>query len=284
MARKYQTVEQWIDECLADKDKEKSCSAFALMHMGVPQKEVHTWPLGGRTWTGKSLAPAVISKAESFSQDLPGIQGFQLLAFFGEPEPQAWHPFKVYDGEISRGNDINISETPDARGLAAQLMKHLENKEKLLVGFVQGVVGTWSTERVALHKELTDAYEVARNAIMQLSDKTFQQEMDRMKFERASQERLELMRHAPALINTLSGREVLPQEHADSALIDNIARNIKPEMIQQLISLGIVPQQLAGPLMARIAQVHQRDAAQKQEVKAATPLNSDPVKEVQGEN
>jgi hypothetical protein len=284
MARKYQTIEQWIDECLSDKDKDKPCNAFALIHMGVPQKEVHTWPLDGKTHTAKGLSAIVMAKAEGFAQDLPGIQNFTLQAFFGTPEPQAWHPIRVINGEISRGGDFEISETPDARGLNAQLMRHLEAKEKLLVGFVSGVASAWAQERVKLYEELTESYTLNRELILKIGEQHHLQEMEKLKFQRATAERLELMQHAPALVNVLTGREVLPSEHADAALLDNIARKVKPEMVQQLVTLGIVPEQLAGPLMARIASVHQRDAAQKKALAEAVPLNSDPVKEVQGDN
>jgi hypothetical protein len=285
MPRKRQTIEQWIAEALSDPDKEKPCTAISLVHMGgngISQKEIHTTALSGKTHEPKKLASLFQTKAENYAQDLGGIQTFNLLAFYGgEQEPQAFHPFKVIDGDISDGAMV-MSETPDPRGLQAQLMKHLETKEKLLVGFIQEIVVTTLRDRTKLQEEVNDAYAVMREMLLKTATEHHDHRMKELEYARQSEERGQLLRLAPALVNGLTGREIIPQSTADTAMIEEIARRVKPEMLQELVKFGILPAELLGPLAARFNEVRERDRQAKEEVKRIPASNSDPAKDAQG--
>src|SRR5580692_8440731 len=161
MGRKHVTLEQWIREAMTDEDKEQPCSAFSLMHMspnGNATKEVHSVQLAGKAWEAPKLAIFFQSKAEGYAQDLGGIHTFLLHAFYGEPEPRATHPFKIIDGELSSGGASQYTaESPDAKGLVQQLMRHLETTQRNHTMFMQEILIRSMQNQQQLQSDLNDS-------------------------------------------------------------------------------------------------------------------------------
>src|SRR5271166_6573273 len=164
--RKPQSLESWIQEALIDEDKDAKCSGLSLVYVkhNDSHQEIHSINLTKKTASAEELAEIFTRKAESFSQDMEGISNFILQAFYGKKDPEAWKPFKCINGEMrSNSMELSISETPDQKGVTHQLMKHLEQTNSLLVGFIQGVVMRQMEDRHILQKEVNDAYAVVRD-------------------------------------------------------------------------------------------------------------------------
>jgi hypothetical protein len=265
--RKYKTLRAWIDEALTDTEKDGTISGLALMYKKPEggSKEVHAVKLGGKTWDAEKLSDLFIGKAESYAQDLPGIQRFEILAFYkSRHEAEASHNFIVVDGEVSQGGaSRQIKESPDATGLTAQLMRHLEKKDERLTAIVE----TFATITLQVHQkmveeaqnlrtEVNDAYQIVRE--MTLREKTGEHEM-RMKelqMARDTKDRETLFRIMPALVNTASGKEIFPQGVEDTSIIESMAEKVSADQIKQLVALGALSQEVAAPLILRLERYH----------------------------
>lgn len=289
MAKKYKTLEQWIAETMTDtrenpeNGKEGGCTALALVYVqptgGV--KELDPVRLAGKTWKAKDIADRFKGKAETFAQDMGGMQSFQILAFFGSREPQAFHNFKVVDGEIAHGGENrSAKESPDAQGLVAFTMRHLERTQETLMALAQGFVQRADAreERMAIREEkmrdeLTDAHAIVREMIMNTKKAEFDMEIARLKFARDSENQANMLQQAPGLINTIAGTDVFPQSVADKALLDTLCEKVAPENVDQLVSIGIISAEMAGPLKIRIGQ-YREEQAKKAEALKTLPIAS----------
>jgi hypothetical protein len=293
MARKFQTLEHWIDEALSDSDKVdtttgavRACSAFTLLYQnanGIGTKEIHTIPLRGKTGDAKNIATKLRNKAEGFAQDLGGSQSFLVQAFYGDAkEPEATRPIRCVDGELVTGEDWRQAEAPTEKGVLAQMMRHLEHKDQIIMSFFQGSVGQWATERRGLQNELNDAYAIVREIMMADMKNKHEMQMAQLAFARTTEERRVLMGMIPAITNGLTGKEIFPQGTSDSAIVDALARNLRPEQLEMAAQAGIIPPALLPAITARFAQTRERDQAERQELARVPDANSDPVKDAQG--
>ena len=289
MARRYKTLDQWITETLSDtrehpeSGKEGPCTALALVYVqptgGV--KELDPIRLTGKTWKPKDIAERFKGKAETFAQDMGGVQSFQILAFFGTREPQAFHNFKVVDGELAHGGeDRHVKESADATGLVAQAMRHSERIQEQFMQLAQGFVQRADAreERMAIREEksreeLNDAYAIVREMIMSTKKAEFDMEIAKLKYARDSANQASMMAQAPALINTISGQEVFHMSVADKNLVDSLCERVTPEQVDGLVLAGIITEDLASPLKHRIGQWRE-EQAKKVEALKTLPIAS----------
>jgi len=256
MARKRLTVEGWISQALTDSDKGAPCSALSLVYVkgsGVGVEEIHTKPLDGSTQDAAQLGQFFVSRATTFAQDLPGIQTFRMLAFYGKKEePQAAFPFTTVDGELTGGLDVPYSKhEPTPTGLLGQLMKHNEAQMMLCVQLCQSFAMGALERESALRRENAEALMIAKDAIFTAKKETHDMRMAELAFARSTGEREMMAKALPGILNQLTGREIVPEGTADTHLIDALAMKIKPEQIQQLIALGFVPPDVGALLAGR---------------------------------
>lgn len=284
MAKRYKTLEQWIAETIADtkenpeSGKDGPCTAIALLYMQPTggTKDLDVIKLTGKTWKAKDIADRFRGKAETFAQDLGGLQSFQLQAFFGTREPQAFHPFRVLDGEVSHGGaDRQVKEDTTASGQVAFFMRHIERKDEQFMLLAQGFVARADAreERMAqreekLREELNDATLIIREMIMEKRKDAFEQDIARMKFKRDSENQSAMLQAAPGLINTIAGAEVFPQALTDKNLLDQLCEKVAPDQVDQLVTIGLISAEMAGPLKLRIGQWREEQAKKAEAVKS----------------
>src|SRR5688572_15742380 len=92
-----QTLKQWLDEAVGDKEKDGDLTMLSCVHMtGTVEKEVHTIRFGAKKWTTQELAELFQRKCKNHCSELSGVQQFMLLAFYGgRSEPEARKPFRI---------------------------------------------------------------------------------------------------------------------------------------------------------------------------------------------
>ena len=272
MSRRRITLEQWIAETLADADKGKPCSALSLVHarsMGTGTEEVHTKEIVGATVSSKQLAAFFENKACAYAQDLTGVQVFRLLAFYGANEPQATHTFTVFEGAITAGEQAPWSKhEPTQTGLLAQLMKHNENVMGNYTQVVQGMMGMLMSRDLEHQKEKMEMNVIMRDVLLNLRKEDHAMALEQKKFARETEERLMFAKALPSLMNYVAGRDVIPENHADSQLIEAIALKIEPKQLQMLSQMGIFSQEQILILTNRFAKI--RDEYQKRQTALAT--------------
>lgn len=265
------TLEQWIKEACEDKDKlgtdgqQKACSMIALLHVkatGVGTEEVHSKTLDSKTQSFSALAKFFENKACAFAQDLTGIQTFRLQAFYGSNEPQASHTFTVYEGALTAGEAAPWSKhEPTATGLLAQLMKHNEALSTDNRQIVQGVLGMLMTERVEVQKERMEMNLLMRDVLLNLRKEAHAEGMEKLRYQRESEERAALFKLAPGMVNALTGTEIVPINTVDSQIIEALALKVTPQQLQGMVAMGVISQEMMPVIMNRMKQI--RDEAEK---------------------
>lgn len=259
-----QTLEQWIFEALNDADKDGPCTALALVHrVGVREQEVHTTKIGNKQWNAKDLAKMFYGKAENYAAELPGYQTFNLLAFYNSSvQWEAIKPFGVNGQEELPGLS---TEGPTKEGLVQQAMRHTEAMTQMFIrqtqsmtSAMQGMFQQVTHENMALRAENREATIIVRDAVLALQDKKETAIMARLEYQRSTEERAKWLSFGPAFINTLLGREVFPQNVADSSLIDSIADGLTEEDIGKLAATGVFKPEVWGPLAQRMAKNMER--------------------------
>lgn len=249
------TIEQWIVEALSDGDKGGPCTTLSLVFVKAAgsSEEIHSKSLSGATHQPRQLAELFMNKATGYAQDLPGISTFKMLAFYaGRDQPQASFPFTVADGEMTTGgNSAFAKHEPTNQGLLAQMMKHTEEMARMVIDICKTTTVQALTREEALRKENHEATLVVRDVIMNMAKDQHNARMEELKFSRESKERELLGKALPTIINQLTGREMMPQSHADTELIDALAMSIQPEHMKMLIASGILPADKAAMLAAR---------------------------------
>jgi hypothetical protein len=276
-------MQDWILQALNDPYKDAPCSALSCMHRTTGgDVEVHAVKLkAGQQWDPAALATMFREKAEYHVQDMPGQQRFHLLAFYGRAEPQARLPFNVANNsELMNGE----TEPPTNEGKLAQSMRQSEAGFQFWGRMVNENV-RYMTEaleserrhsRDLLH-ENREAIALVKELVMERSTRAHEFRMKELEFARATDERKLLMRTGGAILNEVTGREIIPQSAADTNLLELLFECVNEEQIKQLTAL--LPPQVGGPLAARATQyLKQKEAAQSQAMTAVENRN-DPVLE-----
>lgn len=248
MAR--QTLEAWIQEALTDDQKENACTAISLMHLkGMSETEVFTIRIGAKNWTAKDMSQTFRHKADGYSQDLPGSQTFILQAFYGKEEPEARHPFRINVA----GHDVDTlgTEGPTKMGMVQQAMRHSENLHQMLITqtgklleaqrhAMQSIVD----QNAALMQENADSFALVKGFLADKLNAEHNGEMKRLEYSRHTQERQQLFKTLPMLLNTLTGREIIPTSTHDTELLEFLTESMTEEQLQKLATI-LTPEQLA---------------------------------------
>lgn len=270
---KRQTLDSWIAECMTDDEKDGPISNLVLLHLAGSQVEIDHVKLvpGGKKWSPSELSMRFRGKAESYCQDLPGAQTFNLLAFYSRKdevtgeyipcaEPEGRHPFTLMGEGMESGG--LLTEAPTDKGATMQTMRHLEvqfsETNKILRAFADrssDMLTMCMTQMGAQQRELTEAHKVIRE--LYLSDRAgeHKNQLEMVSAERTNLLLEKMLAHAPALINTIFGKEILPQASADTLLFEGIIKSLRdrPGEVQKLLEL--VPPESQGLLMARLEQI-----------------------------
>lgn len=263
-----QTVDQWVQEALADDTKDGPCTSIAMVHIvaGQREQEIFTQKIGTTAWDPKVLADIFRTKAENHAAELPGAQTFNLMAFYANRgECQARKPFMITGGNQSVDAAQLLTEAPTPQGLVQQVMRHGEayasialKHTAVMVEQSASMVHRLATMNEKLMQQQNEQFDMIRQLLVQRDQRENDRSMDRMKFERSTKERAQLMKVAPALLNTLTGREVFPQSTADTALIEAMAEKIGDLPEEDLSTIASkLPAELWGPLAKRFTQVLQ---------------------------
>ncbi len=276
MAKK--PLDKWIAEAMNDSSKEGPCTALSVVHMvggnhNMGHSEVHTLKFGGTgSFEPKALADMFRNKAETYCQDMPGVQYFALWAMYGTNEPQAKQIFLV---NVQADGWAGASEPPNDTGERMQTMRHKEmgmqqvyQRQQAMDNHSIRMIETMSNHMQNLMRENQECLGVVRDVIMKQALDSHTQKMAELAFERSTAERKKWLSFAPPLINRLMGSEIFPQGTADTALIEQVADSITPEIAIKLSE--VVPPELWGPLAGRLHEAQQKKQAER-EATAALP-------------
>jgi hypothetical protein len=277
MARKRLTIAQWITQVLGDAEKGKPCSALAVLYVkGVGQEEIYTKQLDGEPVDAPALAQIFIDRAGAYCQDLPGLQNFRMVAFYGQNEPQAAFPFTMAEGELTAGQEHGYAKHEvSANGVLGMTMKHLENTQGVMLDLIKTYAVGGLQREAAMRAELNEANVILRDVFFGMNKEKHEQRIAELQFQRTSQERAMIGKVLPSVLNQLAGREILPQEHADTELIDGLAMKVSPESIQKLIQFGAIPADVGALLLSRFQKTWETRKREVEALKTLPPEDSE---------
>lgn len=266
-----QSIQSWIEEVANDPAKSKPCTGFALSHVvGTTRKEVDSVLFGSKSWTTEELAKRFKYKADNHASELPGVQYFELAAFYGTTEAQAFKTFRIngaleYDGISSEG--------PTGQGMFQQGMRHLEamtqatfRKDAHMFETMKEVVDIVTKRYHEASVELRDATQIVNQLVREKIESEVKQDKERLEYERSTQERKMWLGLLPPLANTITGREIFPQSFADSKMVEAIIDSLDEEQIAQLGGI-LKPEQMA--IFANRATNRLRQLREKREQETA---------------
>ena len=283
MARK--TLSMWINEALVDPDKPDKISAIALVHLvGQQRQEIHTVRINaGSNYDGESLEKLLRGKAEAYAQDLDTVQTFALLAFYGtNASEQAIFPFKVLPQADPSTMPLSTeAPTPEGRlmqkmrwddALQMQVYRRQQTLDDHTIRIIEQQNRILAQSQTMLEQVMRDnmsAFTVVKELLNERALNQHNHRVEQLRLEENARTREKLLKFAPALVNTIVGKEVFPQSSADTALIETIAENLTAEHVAMLGQL--LPPELAGPLANRIAKAIQDKEARDNELKKQLP-------------
>lgn len=310
--RGKQSLDVWIRDCLTDSDKTRGDGstrqilAISLCHQqsNGSLKEIHSVRFGkNKTYEPDRLASLFRGKAEVFSQDLSGVQMFQLSAIYegekpGEAasEPEAFLPFRMQGNPEVDINGLG-TEAPDERGqrqqmmrwndtLLAQVFRHQEQLNAATHRIIETqnhTIDHLGRHLAQTQHENAEAFGIVKEIMLEQATKTHENELTRLEYERKTKEREQYLRMLPALVNGLTGREVFPIATQDTAIIESIAENLTEEQIQQVA--GVLPPHVTGLIFQRFSAVIDKKLKEKQmrALEERNAANLDPEADAAGE-
>lgn len=266
------TLEQWITEALGDADKGKPCSGLGLVHLksGIGTEEVHTKPIEGTTANFRALAEFFMNKATAYAQDMPGIQTFRLVAFYGSNEPQAAHTFTVFEGSLTAGEHTPWSKhEPTPSGHLALAMKHNEWLQNDYRQLVQGVMGMLVSQSVEHQKEKAEINVLMRDVLLNMRKEDHAMQLERLRFQRESEERAMIGKSLPGLLNAFTGTDIMPASTVDTQIIEGMAMKVGPDDLKLMVMTGKMTQQEALVIAQRFAAIREEAEKKKQAIQQA---------------
>jgi hypothetical protein len=286
MARK--SLDKWIDEAMSDPDK-KRITRLTLVHMvGMQYQEIHTFRFSEKGGDdAKKLATMFRGKAESYAQDLPGVQTFVMWAYYGAEEPEARQPFMV-NVQADPGTMGLSTEPPTETGDKMQRMRQGEmmfqqvyRRQQTMDDFSIRMIDMQGKMIDRLMHESMDNMRIATEMMVRSQLDNHTQKMEAMRYERSTEERKKWLQFAPVLVNTLLGKEVFPQSTEDTALIEGIAESVDEQLLGKLMGVGI-PDALMGPLAARVAKAMEKKRVEAEKVKQLPVYRGKPEDDITG--
>lgn len=266
-----QSLESWIHEAMVDPEKDKPISQITLVHIAGSENEIHSVKFGSKQWTPAELSTLFRHKAESYSQELSGVQTFALLAFYGgTTEQQARHPFVV-----SGATDFQLTtENADAKGITQQSMRHLEVQAQMysrgqavIIDAQQRLIETLTRNALEDRRENRELIGILKDVVLTQATNNHEHKMKELEYERSSAERKKWIGFLPGLVNNILGKEVFPQSTADTALLETIADNLTPDQLEKLGST--LKPEVLGPIAERFSKHFEK---RKLEAKTAKQL------------
>jgi len=266
-SKKRHTVDSWVESTITEVIDGKGCSAIALLHIkGMGQtEEVTTKPIES-TVNPHELAENLIGRAEGFSQDLPGLQTFKLIAFYGSNEPHNPFHFTTSDGTVTSRSEVMMSvHEPTPTGVLGQQMKHIEaliaQNAQLVSGnmaMANGIVSMCFGPNGIIQQSIKaqlEAVEVVKDAMLDMHKERKELIIEESKAAQNLQTRKAIIDAIPHLANRFTGHEIFSEQANDSKIIEALAMKVAPQDIDMLVSLGKLTKEQGLLLSARFASI-----------------------------
>ncbi len=297
MARKV-SLEEWLAGAISDPDRPEGqgVTAFVMHHTLAGGKKgdfVHKHARGSGEWDVKKLTEILESKAAVFIQERQGRQVFRVYPFFGgKGESEGYFEFSKEREEEGVGT---LTEEPDTRGQTSQTMRHNEAYASLLVSGLNQLMGNMLEHNKQLAQEASNLrhdnaqnFETMKGMVLESESRAHELRMKEMEFERTSVFYRKAMELAGPLANTLTGREIVPQSHADSQIFKAVVLHMARAKEGTMGGDGLtkfmegMPQELIVAMISRADAILKEERQKQEEIRSMNPW-ADPAADAAGE-
>jgi hypothetical protein len=267
-SKKRHTVDSWVEATIGEVIDGKGCSAISLLHLkgiGGASEEVTTRPIEG-TVNPHDLAENLIGRAEGFSQDLPGLNTFKLIAFYGSNEAHNPFHFTTSDGSLmSRSETVMSAHEPTPTGVLGQQMKHIEaliaqNNQLVTANMTTAnaiitmCFGPSGLVRESIQSQL-EAVAVVKDAMLDMHRERKALIIEESKAAQDLQMRKAVIDFIPKIANRLTGREIIDEKSNRAEILEMIAEKISPQDLDLFVAMGKITKEQALVLSAQFAAI-----------------------------
>ena len=282
------TIAKWLGEALGDTEKTwvnkegKTVPArlvkVALMHVSPSgEKEIDYVSIGTDYDAERLLkvADRFIGKADTDAAGHNGRQQFVLYPFYeGDNQPQGRLPF-YRNGHLVNESGDTSSEPPTVEGRLQQRMRHDEAYSQMLITATANLINQQnrfieltSARAENAMVENMQMFTALREMSLREALNAHEHKMKELSAERTNKVIEGAVKLAPALMNRLTGVEIVPQSTADTAILEAIASAITPDDLTKLAPiLSKLHPPVVGLLMARLEEL---ERAKQEREKALT--------------
>lgn len=284
-------VESFLAEALSDTSITKAdgtvaqVTHVALCHMSSgPEKEIAAFKLLGKSLDARGIADiaqTIVGRADSDAAGLQGRQKYVAYAFFeGNSEPLRRRIFST-NGHILNESGDTSTEPATNEGRLAQRMRHDEAYSQMLTIGLANLVNQQNNfiERVSqrahqAEQENMQMFSAFKELAMREATEQHERRMKEENAARMTKLVEGAIRLAPLAINTITGREVIPQSAADTELLKAVAENVDiEESLPHLMGLlAKTPDAVKGLLLSRLTELVKEAREGKERVQKALDM------------
>ena len=277
------TLPEWLHFALGSADRTKpngepaACIALSMVHInGQSEKEIDSVKLAGQKFDDQKiqmLANRFLGIAETDAQNISGRQEYCVYAYYegNEQMPGARYRHAV-NGRIVNAPGDHSTEPPTVEGRMMQRMRHDEAYSQVLITANANLINQQSNLLNLMNAHLTEAKRENRDMFAMMHELMLEKvkvdrehEMRMASYQRTSEMMKKAAEFAPMILNTITGREIVPQSSVDTAILKTIAESIDEEAMQHLAPvMAKLPPQATAILMGRLEQLLQEKKATEQ--------------------
>jgi hypothetical protein len=228
------------------------------------------------------LIGKVMRDAEAFASALNGVQTF-LFVFVDEEERSLASMTFSMDGGM-QGDAGVASEPPTGIGLQAQLMRHLENRERVTNAVITGVVSMQAKtiDRLSLQNEKLVSEKFATLEMVEsLMSGKHVRDMELKRVEKETETRKAVIEkigpYLSAVLNKVNGEPLVRQRSTELEMsVQEFIKEVTPSQMDKIAQSGIFTQgQLVtfSTMLEQVAKVMMTEAQQREQAEAVHRAN-----------
>jgi len=293
-------LEGWIRQAIANGDKIADSNALesqdgplvalSLVHFqGAAVKEVRSLVLKPDIrYDAKDIAATIRGWVDTDCQNLIGAQQYCVYAYYGEAKKEGdrFPMSEIGEGGLSH-KGLATESGKDGMQMQGQRLVEMiaQGSFNLQIPLFQMFATSLREEKAEnkdLRQENRDMFLMMRDSWIAMMKENTENRIKEESAKRTTMIVEKLVKIAPSMLNELTGREIIPQNAQDTALVEALFDHLDIEEIQKMVMSGeipgkissMVPPELLGLFMARGARYLKEKREGKEQI-AAIETTSD---------
>ncbi len=271
-------IQQFLEEQFGMIEGDGAVSIVGLVHYAhTGEVQIHAAKTGQAHW-GKpdEMARTFDALATRHARGVVGggAQQYQITVCRGtDGRPTSVLPFvRVGARNIAGPEGSLATEPPTPMGLTQQAQRWGEQITQMafhgmgqLQHSQQRALDARDSKIENMEKINADLWLACKNLLLELDKRRHDERMSEIAAARMAEFQKQVMTLAPALVNMMTGKEIVPLSAADTSILDTIAAFATPDDVR-LITAGLATKEggatIASTLQDRFNQYHRRKAEQ----------------------